>query len=68
MRYFIAAIVFISMAIVLIFSPSQLFSRHDPVMIRLIMEKNSYKRILKYFGYVFLIAGIYFVCSGLYNL
>ena len=68
MKYIVSAIVFISMAIVLVFSPSQLFSRHDPIMIRLFNSKPVYKKFLRYVGYILFIAGICCAFAGVYRI
>lgn len=68
MKYIITAIVFISMAIIFVFSPSQLFSRHDPIMIRLFNANPSYKGFLKYFGYLLFGIGASFVLVGIYKI
>jgi hypothetical protein len=68
MKYFISAIAFISMAIVLVFSPSQIFSRHDPVMIRLFNSTTLYKKSIKYLGYLLLLIGVLFIFVGVYKM
>lgn len=68
MYLIVSAFIFISMAIILVYTPVQLFSRHDPVMIRLFNSKPGYKKFLKYVGYVLFIAGAFCALVGIYKL